>query len=292
MGIIISTQQEYYSEQFDNYFGNYQFVTLEHVINGFMVAYVGEGKVINKVNRTDVQFHAMRGAQELAYDVSHAHKAIEVEVPNSLQVILPQDYVNYTRISRVGDDGIERPLYPTKDTSHPIAYVQDANGDYVFTDGDNADTEDSTTWENFSTQNFADVTDDTWEADDIYIDTFGRRYGLDPSRAQSNGSYFIDQRLGKIHFGSNLVGKTVVLRYISDGLGTTAEQVIHKFCEEALYKWIAYGILSTKSNVPEYVVKRYKQERTAAIRNSKIRLSDLNPQEFTQIFRGKGKIIK
>ena len=39
-------------------YGNYQFVSLEDVINTFIVAYVGEDKIINKVKRTDVAFHA------------------------------------------------------------------------------------------------------------------------------------------------------------------------------------------------------------------------------------------
>ena len=68
--------------------------------------------------------------------------------------------------------------------------------------------------------------------------------------------------------------------------------VVHKFCEEAVYKWIMYGILSTRSNVPEYVVRRYKKERFAAIRAAKLRLSNIKLEEITQIFRGKSKQIK
>ena len=53
MGLLDNqTQSEYYN---GNDLGNYQFVTLENIINAFMFAYVGEGKVLAKVNRTDVQ---------------------------------------------------------------------------------------------------------------------------------------------------------------------------------------------------------------------------------------------
>ena len=67
MGLLDNqTQQEYYE---GSKFGDYQFVTLQHIINGFILQYVGEGKILTKVNRTDVQFHAMRAIQELSYDV-------------------------------------------------------------------------------------------------------------------------------------------------------------------------------------------------------------------------------
>ena len=43
--------------------GSYQFVTLESIINAFMTIHVGEDKIISKVSRTDVQFHAMIAKQ-------------------------------------------------------------------------------------------------------------------------------------------------------------------------------------------------------------------------------------
>ena len=64
MGLLDNQiQSQYYS---GNNFGDYQFTTLDNIINAFMFTYVGESKIINKVNRTDVQFHAMRAVQELS----------------------------------------------------------------------------------------------------------------------------------------------------------------------------------------------------------------------------------
>jgi len=120
----------------------------------------------------------------------------------------------------------------------------------------------------------------------------GERYGLDPQHAQANGSFFIDQRLGRIHFSSNISGKAVILDYISDSLGTDGEMQVHKFAEEAIYKWMAYAILSTRPNIPEYIVQRYKKERFAETRKAKLRLSNIKLEEITQIFRGKSKQIK
>ena len=40
-----------------------------------MVAYIGEGKIIQKASRTDVSFHAQRALQELSFDTFKQHKA-------------------------------------------------------------------------------------------------------------------------------------------------------------------------------------------------------------------------
>ena len=77
MGLLDGTTQNSYYTTPANY-GNYQFTTLDNIINAFMIAYVGEGKLISKVNRTDVQFHAMRAIQELSYDVLRSFKSQEI----------------------------------------------------------------------------------------------------------------------------------------------------------------------------------------------------------------------
>ena len=298
MGLISQTQETYYGSGNSANYGDYQFVTLDSIINAFMVVYVGESKIISKVNRTDVQFHAMRGIQEFSYDIFKSVKAQEIEVPNTLKMILPQDYVNYTKITISGSDGIERVLYPTGKTSNPFAISQDANGAYQFSGG-NLTEQDSTdknsdTWTSFKSKNndYDINTNNDYETDDDVLDAFGRRYGLDPQHAQQNGTFYIDERTGHIHFGSSLSGKTVVLHYISDGLGTDSEMVVHKFAEEAIYKWIAYGVVASRSNMPEYIVQRFKKERFAEARKAKIRLSNIKIEEFTQVLRGLSKPIK
>ena len=75
MGLLGSTTQaSYYSSDNSANYGNYQFVNLDTIINNFMYIYVGENKIISKINRTDVQFHAMRAVQELSYDVLKSFK--------------------------------------------------------------------------------------------------------------------------------------------------------------------------------------------------------------------------
>ena len=482
MGLLNQTPQEYYQ---GNDFGNYQFTSLDDIINQFMIVYVGEDKIISKIKRTDVAFHAQRAIQELSFDTFKSCKAQEIVVPASLQMTLPQDYVNYTKISWVDSAGIKHLLYPTSKTSNPSSDpLQDADGDFtlqavgtttngsatvdldaeyknilvgmkvegayipadtyvcfvrhtgVFTRiklssggaqvgatlylvtesntnnlvtftfsnpdgslilpknslyidydsfetfgykitfaaqsdiadvkigmlvnggeypigtvvthvGSNAkvvvsnlplfgentfftsggltfispDLKDSDTWSNYKSGTPSENQDDY--EDDTYWPMDGSRFGLDPQHAQANGSFYIDCMSGKIHFSSNIAGKTVILDYLSDGLagtvttlapenirgegengregkpsikttGTTISEYIpvHKFAEEAMYKWISHAVLASRANTPEHLVNRYKKERFAAIRTAKLRLSNIKLEEITQILRGKSKQLK
>lgn len=287
MGLITQTGQAYYT---GSDFGGYQFTSLEHIINQFIIAYVGEDKIISKIKRTDVAFHAMRALQELSFDTFKSTKSQEIVVPASLTMVLPQDYVNYIKLTWSDSSGVEHVIYPAAKTSNPLQVQQNADGDYQF-DGTALDVDNtSTTNASFNTMATSQNTDDY--DDDTYLSFNGERYGLDPQYAQVNGSFFIDELTGKIHFSSNISGKTVILKYISDSLGTDAEMKVHKLAEEAMYKHIAYAILSTRANVQEYVIQRFKKERFAETRKAKLRLSNIKLEEITQILRGKSKQIK
>ena len=542
MGLLDDqTQMEYYQ---GNDYGNYQFTSLTDIINQFMVVYVGENKVIPKASRIDVAFHAQRALAELSFDTFKSVKAHEIVVPATLQMILPHDYVNYTKLSWSDSAGIKHPIYPTKHTQNPFTIIQDEDGlysfaedqslvingefdssldngwsystpgnsaawdstkssdiydasgtliatqyyfnliedviginnehlqfsqlwttqggtgsrsygawqqidvtsanvinltasgtsgarqldsttsdilcdygvirvgitttdpnvgwtnsgtaggnvtgydsstfsagvpspnydaskldlgyvewddgtssqkeledinvsafDYVWvyvqsfspwtSDGvttvtaggagsttpiaptlsvnnthqsnsidnisvtipgppqsfqQNADTDsNSTTWNNYKSGTPSENQDDY--QDDTYWPMDGSRFGLDPQHAQANGSFFIDQRLGKIHFSSNISGKTVILDYISDSLGTDGEMQVHKFAEEAMYRYILHGIAAGRIQTQQ-IVPRLKKEKFAAIRQAKLRLSDIKIEELTQILRGKSKQIK
>jgi len=290
MGLLDNQAQSAYYNATTGH-GDYQFTSLTDIINNFMVVYVGEEKLIQKVRRTDVAFYAQRALQELSFDTFKSVKSQEIEIPPSLIMTLPQDYVNYVKLSWTGPDGIKRIIYPTSKTSNPFAVTQNTDGTYDFGSGSilQEQTTGSDTWTNYSN----DSSSNADSSDPDYLENLlGERYGIDPQHSQVNGSFFIDELKGKIHFSSNVNGKTVILDYISDSLGTDEEMRVHKFVEEAMYKWIMYSIVSTKSAISENVVSRYKKEKRAATRQAKLRLSNIKLEEITQVLRGKSKHIK
>jgi|21_taG_2_1085346.scaffolds.fasta_scaffold00165_9 hypothetical protein len=453
MALITQTPGNYYSNINDNY-GEYQFTSLSDVIDQFMIAYVGDNKVIPRVNAYEVQFHAKRALQELSFDTFKSCKSQEITLQPNLQMVLPQDYVNYVKVSWVAADGIKRRIHPTTRTSNPKPKFINENGGYevlatatsvtntsndIVLDGeypnilpdmtlqgamDNTglngftvvsntvsngittltmsgpatasftgnqllnftyangelaidnepfyltslgnitisekmitsfvtggldanisqvkvgmkiyhpnfpvgtlvtaidtnpvsgaavvislsedaiagyttaydtvgifcdENPDSDTWTKYRGVDRASENNRTVESFDVEDIS---RYGLDPQYANVNGNFYIDCDSGKIHFSSDLVGKTIVLDYISDTLGSNKEMKVHKFAEEAMYKWVAHAILSSTMNVPEGLVARYKKERFAAVRTAKLRLSSIKLEEITQILRGKSKQIK
>jgi len=534
------TQTQYYQ---GNNHGNYQFTSLEDVISQFEVGFVGQDKIIPKVKRSDIAFHARQALRELCFDTLKSCKSQEIKLPASLSMILPHDYINYVRVSWVDSAGIKHPLYYTNSTNNPFAIAQNEDGTYQFeTIGDNIVNEGDFTDENgnpieigvfwkhpsagwmptwhhpdgdnipyshwnpggavttteryrttinstgahhgvlstnqvtfshigyqyysygissrqdfifqeidVTNKNFIDLygeaqavstaggatgvlqiglsTHDpvyasgiyrpfgtlfsgftgTWQLnalssqppwfdlqdsngnpsflewtnaentltksmqeidvtsvntvyliinsrnifttdeyilgvqetnyvsgativdsgtvvsgggsltsssngtssvtlnnynstspsqinngdynDGTFLPMQGERYGLDPQYAQTNGSFYIDCANGKINFSSNLAGKTIILDYISDALGTDKEMQVHKFAEEAMYKYIVHAIIES-SSYGQALVPSLTKEKAAAMKQAKIRLSNIKLEELTQVLRGKSKQIK
>jgi hypothetical protein len=283
----------------DSMFGGYRYTSLADIVNSFMVAYVGDGKLITNVAKSDVLFHAKRGLQEFSYDVLKTVKVQEVELSTSLSIPMPQDYVSYVKLSFTGSDGIKRPIYPTTLTINPTeAPVQSDDYSYVYDGDGNIISGSSYTenkWDSFNPDNITGTLNTATNvnaADNTLNYASGQRFGLDPQHQQVNGYFTIDERTGSFAFSSDLSGKIITIEYVSDSLGTDAEMKVHKFAEEALYKHIAFNVLAAKRNIPEYIVQRYKKERRAALRNAKLRLSKLNLEYMAQVMRGKGKHIK
>ena len=304
--IRIRLKNLYNTSSFEHY-GGYQYTSLEDVVNNFMVAYVGQDKIIPSVKRTDVMFHAKRGLQEFSYDTLKSVNSQELTIPPSLSVVIPQDYVNYVKLSWIDSSGVTHVIYPTRLTSNPTHLpIQDDKGipiqdDVLYPDGSlkGENIQGTSLMEERWNTMSNDPNIDLYEMNAYYGNIypywntwFGQRYGLDPETAQGNGWFTINDREGKFSFSSNLGGKLILLEYISDGLAYDENSKIPKLAEQALYMHIAYSILASRIRQPEYVVQRFKRDRRAALRNAKIRLSNIKIEEITQVMRGKSKIIK
>ena len=287
----------------ENY-SSYAYIKLNDLINNFIVAYVGDDKLIPTAKRTDIVFHAKRAMQEFSYDTLQSTKSQELNIPPSLSVVIPQDYVNYVKASWIDSMGVKRLIYPANNlTINPGAMpLQDSSG--------------VPTQDNFG-ENLegTSVTEDRWDsANDNIVNGnltpqlynqqydslrweessmgYGQRYGMDPQYAQSNGWFTINHREGKMSFSSNLAGALIILEYISDGLAYDLDTNIPKMVEEAVYAYISHAVIASRINQPEYVVNRLKREKSAKLRNAKIRLSNIKLDQIVQVMRGKSKWIK
>tara|TARA_A100000171_G_C2125335_1_gene143168 strand:+ start:805 stop:1683 length:879 start_codon:yes stop_codon:yes gene_type:complete len=291
MGLITETNAQYYS---GNNYGSYIYISLGDIINNFLVAYVGAGKLIPSVKRTDIMFHAKRGLQEFSYDTLKVIKSQELTIPPSLSLAIPQDYVNYVKVSWIDDSGAKHIIYPTRVTSNPTELpIQDNTGQPTQDQtGTNLLSQQSLTEERW--KNISSTTNN--QPDDYRVPRneflLGQRYGLQPEEAQINGTFTINERTATFSFSNELVGKLIILEYISDNLAYDADMKVPKMAEQAMYMHIAYSILSGRSGIPEYIVNRFKRDRFSALRNAKIRLSNIKIEEISQVFRNKAKWIK
>ena len=286
----------------DNY-GSYSYIKIGDIVNNFLVAYIGAGKLVLNAKRTDVIFHAKRALQEFSYDTLRSKKSQELTVPKNLSVVLPQDYVNYVNIYWVDQTGRQHIIMPTNNLhqSPTELPIQDNKGVPIQDSFDNniqsASSIIDDRWNNNNIKNQINLLNDPLIAAEFYNDYinmfgYGRQYGLEPQYANANGYFNINNRTNKISFSNNLVDKIINLEYISDGLSSDLDTEVPKMAEEAMYAYILHAIISTKANQPEYVVQRLKKEKSAKLRNAKIRLSNIKLNEFVQVMRGKSKWIK
>ena len=297
--------QDAFGQTVENNYGGYEYITLNDAIDNFMVGYVGDGKILQNAKKSDVLFFAKRSLQEFSYDTLKSIHSQELTIPASLNIILPQDYVNYVSVCYIDELGVKRPIYPANNlTTSPYENpVQDATGVPIQDNfGSNIEGTSITEerWKEandriISQQIFNNLDDYAYWANYYGFQTdifYGQQYGILPQYAQRNGWFNPNYREGKMSFSSNLVDKLIVLEYISDGLAHDKDTKVPKLAEDALYASILYNIVSTRAGQQEYTVQRLKRDRSSKLRNAKIRLSNIKSDEIIQVMRGKSKWIK
>lgn len=299
------SQYQYYDNEGnqpqDENWGSYQYVSLEDIVNNYMLMYSGNHSLVNNEERYKILFHAKRAIQELNYDAFKEIKILELTVTDSLRFVLPFDYVNWVRIS-LYKNGYLRPLTENIQTLSARAYLQDNQGNILFDQNGNIlEPQNSNIDFDRLTKNKKSIYLNQGHQFDGYegwCDNgtwyFETRFGLNTETANFNPTFNIDKKAGVINFDSSMSGETCILEYISDGMEGGDDSVIsvNKLFEKYLYAYISYEILSSKLGVQEYIVNRARKEKTALFRNSKIRISNIHPGRLLMNLRGMDKIIK
>ena len=289
----------------DENWGSYQYVSLFDIVNNFMLMYQGNHELINNIERYQILFHAKRGIQELNYDAMKEIKILQLDVTMDLRFILPQDYVNWVRIS-VHKDGLLMPLTENIQTNWSGAYLQDHDANILFDQDGNVlrpqqsevDLErmmrggKSIYLNEGNSYNGAEgyCYDGRW-----YFDyAVGGRFGLNTETANSNPTFTIDKQSGVINFSNISNAASIVLEYVSDGMenGVDGNVQVNKLFEEYIYAYIKYSILNGRLGVTEYVVNRARKDKSSLLRNAKIRLSNIHPGRLLMNMRGKDKWLK
>ena len=283
--------------------GSYQYVSLEDVVNNFQLIHTGNHSSVNNEERFKILFHAKRAIQELNYDAFKEIKALELTVYSNLTFVLPSDYVNWVRIS-LYKNGWLRPLNENIQVNSAISYLQSNtgalsfNGDgTIITDASSLDTERKNGQQNsiyLNQNNASDQVADNSTTGGFAEYSIGARYGLNTETANVNPTFRIDKKAGVINFDSTMLNENCVLEYVSDGMesGNDSLVTVNKLFEEYIYAAIKYALLNSKFNVQEYIINRARKDKSALLRNAKIRLSNIHPGRLLMNLRGDNKWIK
>jgi len=304
------TQYQYYQNAGvapeDANWGSYQYTSLSDIVNNFMLIYAGNNELVNNINRYQVLFYAKRAIQELNYDAFKEIKALELSVDSQLRFVLPDDYVNWVRISMY-KDGFIFPLTENIQLNTAKAYLQDGSGRILFDESGNI------LKPEFSNLDYDRITKQQksiylnennpmfdgqygWNYDGAWFFEYGigARYGLNTETANSNPTFRIDKKAGVINFSSGMEDKICLIEYVSDGMegGDVSLISVNKLFEDYMYAYITYCILSNKLGTQEYIVNRSRKEKTALLRNAKIRMSNIHPGRLLMNMRGQDKWLK
>ena len=303
------SQYEYYenggASPEDANWGSYQYISLQDVVNNFLLMYSGNHSLVNNEQRYKILFHAKRAVQELNYDAFKEIKVLQLTVPDNLKFVFPSDYVNWVRIS-LYKDGWLRPLTENIQTLSSRAYLQDNTGRILFDLDGNAlspqfsqiDLDNITKIKKSIYLNHASQFDgnEGYNYDGMWYfeGNIGAAYGLNTETANFNPTFNIDRKAGVINFDSPMAGQSCIVEYVSDGMeeGDNSKITVNKLFEKYIYAYIQCEILSSKLGVQEYVVNRARKERSALLRNAKIRISNIHPGRLLMSMRGLDKIIK
>jgi hypothetical protein len=289
----------------DANWGSYQYVSLFDIVNNFMLMYAGNHSLVNNEERYKVLFHAKRAIQELNYDAFKEIKVLELNVCDQLRFVLPPDYVNWVRIS-LYKDGYLRPLSENIQTLSSNAYLQDNNCNILFDEDGNILRPENSTIDfdrihNTSRSIYLNPgsqfnNQEGWFINGIWYFSYslGSRFGLNTETANANPTFNVNQKAGVINFSSHMAGELCILEYISDGMegGDNSLISVNKLFEKYVYAYIQSELLSSKLGVQEYVVMRARKEKSALLRNAKIRMSNIHPGRLLMNLRGMDKMIK
>ncbi|MFN5250156.1 MAG: hypothetical protein ACK5DE_03860 [Bacteroidota bacterium] len=289
----------------DSNWGSYQYISLQDIVNNFLLMYSGNHSLVNNEERYKILFHAKRAIQELNYDAFKEIKVLELTVPDMLRYILPSDFVNWVRIS-LYKDGWLRPLSENIQTISSKAYLQDNTGRILFDQNGNAL---SPQYSEIDYDRLTHIKKSIylnqgnqfngqlgWNYDGMWYfeGNIGAAYGLNTETANFNPTFNVDRKSGVINFDSSMSGLSCILEYVSDGMegGDNSRITVNKLFEKYVYAYIQYEILNSKLGVQEYIVARARKEKAALLRNAKIRISNIHPGRLLMNLRGMDKQIK
>lgn len=218
--------------------------------------------------------YAISGLREFNMDFSGNIKAVIVDVNDNNTVTLPTDYINYTRIGIIGNNGIIRDLGINTNLLAPITY-DDCGNSFIPTSNE--------TLVSNSIIGSGGLAYDGYSGNYRNGELMGRFFGIGGGN-NVNGYYNVKASDGYIVLGG-VQATQIVLEYISDITEVNGEFEVHPFLIEALKSYMFWKSIKNDftKNLGEKNMARndfYTQKRQAVRR-----FNSSTTNEWIQTFR-------
>lgn len=265
--------QQYYEDEGNH--GYYQYVTLKQFVDEFMIETTDPDSYLNNTPRSKILTQTKIGIRNLSREIKKTVKAVELTVGDAGYLILPQDYIDWVRVSVVDENGHLQALNINHRINRADSYLQDDLYEILFDDQGQILRSHGNSFygQPYKKLAFSD-------------NGFGRKYEVDTSKFAYWGEFSVDEERGTIAFSSNLFNRDIVIEYISDGLESEnideGQIRIHKNLVETLSDWVYSECIQKRRNVPANEKQRARARYKSTLQKCKIDSADF---DINQMFR-------
>ena len=282
---MATTPFEYHDTEANH--GNYQYLSLKKVVDDIYLETQDDDSILKNTPKYKILNHTKNAIRELNKKLFDDVRAMEITVPENLYVVLPHNFVDYVRVSRVVVDNRTesyrlQPLNINVDMNIADGYLQDHEGEILFDEEGGILTSDASNVYNKPYKKYS-------------FD--GRAKGgymeKDTSKLSKYGEFVIDKRNGKIAFSSDLYDQEIVMEYLTDGLefDTYGDESIkvHKNMVQTLKDWVYFACIQYKRMIPQNEKTRALNRYKTTLHESKIASANFDLVQVNRVLRSSSK---
>ena len=274
-----TTPHAYHTDE-DNH-GNYQYITLKEIVDGFMLRMQDDDHYLKNTRRYLILEYAKEAISEFNKELKNEVKTMEITVPDKLYFALPHDYVDYARVSLVVNDPDStslrlQPLDLNNNINIADGYLQDHIAEILFDKDGYILQADSQNAYNKPYKKYG------------FTEGCGNP-NMDTTKLSRWGEFKIDTKRGKILFSSNLADEEIVMEYVSDGLSADTynegEIRISKFLAQAVKDYIFHAAIEHRVSVNFTEKRRALNRFKTTLHKAKLNLADNNLLSISRAMR-------
>ncbi len=258
-------------------------VKLSQIVRDFIVTLDGDDFVSN-ASDSAIRNFALRGIREIGFDLGKKIKSKKLTIdPSNDTVPLPDDFVDFSKLGIVDEDGIIRPMVMNNNINYSSVEGSSTTDSAAGPLDIEANLVKNVSASKTATGSTPNNPDDSFVFDNYtFSGGTGRLYGF--GGAQSAGHYRINLADNRIEVELHTTATEVVMEYVADEARSTDPEV-HVYAEEALRSFIYYKLIERKSSVPANEKARARSEYYNERRKANSRLSHFTKDEALKTIR-------